>query len=72
MTKRIKEIRAMPRPDGKGHQISYEIGNSRRIHQFVKSALKSELPPHSAGSFHNPQHHHDLMDRLQNYLQSQE
>lgn len=59
-----KKISAKPQPDGDGLQVTYESGDSRRLHRFPRSDTKLEKPPHGAGSFHDPEHHRNLMDRL--------
>ena len=66
-----KNISAQPQPDGDGHQVSYETGDSRRVHHFPQPNRSGEQEPHSAGSFHNPDQHHDWIDRVEAYLKEQ-
>ncbi len=64
----MKNIFASPQPDGSGYQISYEIEGSRRIHRFGNDASTLEKPPHGAGSFHDPEQHQVLMERIEDYI----
>jgi len=51
-------------------QITYETENSRRIIFLPPMPINdSEPEPHGAGSFHDPEHHHLLMDRVEAMLQ---
>lgn len=70
MEHRPRNILAMPSPDKKGHLISYELGSSRKVHQFKKANSASEKPPHGAGSFYDPHQHWILMKRLDQYINS--
>lgn len=64
----IKNLQALPRSDGRGHLVTYEHGPSRRVHQFPKPEQGQEPPPHGAGSFHDPEQHQSLMDRVERML----
>jgi hypothetical protein len=66
-----KKITAQAQPDGNGHQISYEAGDSRRVHHFPRPPRGNEPSPHAAGSYHDPEHHHDLIGRVEEYLREQ-
>ncbi len=52
------------------HQITYEWGDSRRTINTGKKMANRESPPHGAGSFHDPQQHFELLDRVENLLRS--
>jgi len=65
---RQKKIFAQLQPYGDGHQVSYDTGDSRRRHHFPQAEHSNEPAPHGADSFHNPEHHHDLVERLEAYL----
>jgi hypothetical protein len=55
--------------DGKiSHQITYEWGTSRRTLSTSSKPGKGESPPHGAGSFHDPEHHFELLDRVEALL----
>jgi hypothetical protein len=69
MTK--KKVFAHAQPDGDGHQISYEAGTSRRVRRFPHPPKAHETAPHGAGSYHDPEHHHDLLNRVEAYLREQ-
>ncbi len=59
----------MKNPDGNGYQISYETDTSRKVvHGLKKDSSSIEEPPHGAGSFHNPEQHLMLMDRITKYI----
>lgn len=66
-----KKYFAQPQPDGDGHQVSYETGGSRRVRRFPKNESKPEPKPHGAGSYHDPDHHHELVERVETYLRGQ-
>jgi len=70
MDNRVKSIFAMPQPDGNGYQISYETDTSRKVHSLESTPSKHEKPPHGAGSFHEPEHHATLMERLEEYIKN--
>lgn len=70
MKQRAKNVFAMPNPDGNGHQISYELGNSRRVHQLRETLAAAEKPPHGAGSFHDPEQHQILMKRIEDHIRN--
>ena len=72
MKYRAKNVFAMPSPDGSGQQISYELGDSRKVHLLRNPAQFAEKPPHGAGSFHDPEHHHILMQRIEDHIQNTE
>jgi len=56
-------------PENTGRRIlTYARGTSRRVHHLGSKKSKEETPPHGAGSFHNPEHHQNLMDRVDDYL----
>lgn len=59
------KISAHAQPDGDGLQVTYETEDSRRLHRFPKPESEKETPPHGAGSFHDPEHHRELMDRVE-------
>ncbi|MGC6455358.1 MAG: hypothetical protein ACON39_00180 [Coraliomargaritaceae bacterium] len=61
----IGKIQAGVSPEGDGHQVSYELGDSRRTHHFPRPPEKGEQTPHSAGSFHDPEQHRRWMDRVE-------
>lgn len=61
-------IRAYPEPDGRGHQVSVDTGHSRKLHHFPAPQTTGESPPHGAGSYHDPEQHQQLMQRLTDYL----
>ena len=63
-----RHIQAGPLPDQSGYQVSYEQGRSRKVHSFQHPESCAELPPHAAGSYHDPDRHHELMDRLTEFL----
>ena len=65
-----KNIFARPQPDGDGYQISYEFDGSRRIYRFGNNASTFEKSPHGAGSFHNPEQHQVLMERIEDYIRN--
>ncbi|MGB0792378.1 MAG: hypothetical protein ACPGTR_02370 [Opitutales bacterium] len=71
METKAKNIQAMPRPHGDGHQVSYELGHSRKVHQFKLPASPTEAPPHGAGSYHDPVQHEKWMARIDAYLTAQ-
>ena len=71
MRHKAKNIQVMPRPDGDGHQVSYELGSSRKVHQCQRQAQGSESAPHGAGSYHDPDQHQILMARVEAYLLAQ-
>ena len=70
MNKKAKLL-ARPQPDGNGHQVSYETAESRRVHRFPLPESTLEQVPHGAGSYHDPEHHHKLIDRVEAYLREQ-
>ncbi|MFT5836723.1 MAG: hypothetical protein ACI9ZV_000220 [Candidatus Azotimanducaceae bacterium] len=70
MSQPIKNIQAHPSPqDSRKMQLTYETEDSRHV-IFLPSATKnhSEPEPHGAGSFHDPEHQHKLMDRVEAML----
>ena len=54
--------------DGDGHQIIYTISGSRKVHLFPQAKNTCEPSPHAAGSFHDPEHHQTLMDRVEEFI----
>lgn len=64
MPNKVK-IHAALSPRGDGHQVTYELGHSRRTHHFPPSKEAGEHPPHGAGSFHDPDQHRRWMDRVE-------
>ena len=70
MKSHTKNIFARPQPNGIGHQVSYETGTSRKVHQFAGKISHLENPPHGAGSFHDPEQHQTLMDRMADYIEN--
>jgi hypothetical protein len=71
MTVKSQMIQVMPRPDGDGYQVSYELGTSRKVHQFKRQLRGTEPAPHAAGSYHDPEQHQLLMARVEAYLLAQ-
>lgn len=67
-----KKCFAQRQPDGDGHQVSFETGGSRRVHRFPRPNSSEEPAPHGAGSFHDPAHHHELIERVEAYLREQQ
>ena len=65
-----KNIEVSPRPDGTGFTLTYEEGSGRKVHQFTH-VERGESAPHGAGSFHDPEHHRQLMERHDAYLKGQ-
>jgi hypothetical protein len=67
---RPKNIQAHPSPKDFGAmQLTYEQGNSRRVIFLPKAPAKAREPePQGAGSFHNPEHHQILLDRVEALL----
>jgi len=63
-----KNIFAASQPNGKGYQVSYEIGSSRKVHPFENSTPLEKQPPHGAGSYHDPDQHFQLMTSLADYI----
>ena len=63
-----RHIQAGKLPDGTGYQVSYEVDQSRKVQNFKHPKNNQESPPHGAGSFHDPEHHHELMDRLSQFV----
>lgn len=69
MASKLQHIQAKPALIEKfGYQITYEYGSSRRIIHTPKSSQNSEVPPHGAGSFHDPEHHFELLDRVEHLM----
>lgn len=66
-----KKIFAQAQPNGDGLQVSYETEGSRRVHHIPHSETNSEPAPHAAGSYHDPEHHHELIERVEAYLRKQ-
>ena len=66
--KKKERVAARPQPNGDGLQVTYTLGGSRKLHRFPTEDSTSERAPHAAGSFHNPEQHMDLMDRVTRYL----
>ncbi|MGC6425199.1 MAG: hypothetical protein ACON4O_09465 [Lentimonas sp.] len=64
----LKNIKASAQPDGNGHQVTFSQNGSRKVYRFPSSESEVETPPHGAGSFHDPEHHQKLMDRIENYI----
>ena len=62
------KVHASLSPSLDGHQVHYSLGNSRKVHQFTYDINRGEVPPHSAGSFHDPEHHQQLMQRYEEYI----
>ena len=63
-----KKIRVYPQPNGDGLQVTYERNMSRKLHHLPAIREDSEQAPHGAGSFHDPEQHMKLMDRVTRYL----
>jgi hypothetical protein len=60
-----KKFTARIPPDGNGFQITDARGRSRRVYNMPQKKEHTEPAPHAAGSFHNPEHHHRLMERFE-------
>ncbi|HKK18762.1 MAG TPA: hypothetical protein VJ952_08785 [Opitutales bacterium] len=71
MKKKKKKIFAHKQPNGDGHQVSYEEGESRKLRHFPRERSAGEPRPHGAGSYHDPEHHHELLERVEAYLKAQ-
>lgn len=69
MTK--KKFFARAQPNGDGLLLGYETDSSRKVHHFPQPKQCHEPEPHGAGSYHNPEHHHDLIERVEAYLRNQ-
>lgn len=70
MKKQTKNIQAHPSPiDGRTMQLTYETAESRHvIHLPPHKEAGMEPEPHGAGSFHDPEHHQRLLDRVEAML----
>lgn len=66
MSPRAKNIQAHPSPqDNRVMQVTFESGKSRRVLNLpprIEHPIEPE--PQGAGSFHDPEHHQVLMDRV--------
>lgn len=51
-------------------QITYALGRSRRTLNASRQSINGEMPPHGAGSFHDPEHHFELLDRVEALLRA--
>lgn len=71
MKKQPTNIQAHLSPlDFRAMQLTYETEGSRRVISLPPMPINdSESEPHGAGSYHDPQHHHLLMDRVEAMLQ---
>ena len=73
---RAGKIQAKPTPQDKNTmQITYETESGRTVINLPSqpneaSNLNGEPEPHGAGSFHDPEHHQQLMDRVDEMLKS--
>lgn len=65
----ITKVKVLPKAGGQGLLLTYEKGSSRKVHHLPKKQNEQETPPHGAGSFHDPQHHYDLLDRVETMRQ---
>ncbi|MGB0185044.1 MAG: hypothetical protein ACPF9Q_06390 [Opitutales bacterium] len=73
MQVQARHIKAYPSQTDGGqpsHQITYEWGNSRRTLNTAAKPETGESPPHAAGSFHDPEHHFELLNRVEQLLRS--
>lgn len=61
----IVKVQVLPAVEGKGLLVTYENGSSRRVHHMPPKIDEQETQPHGAGSFHDPQHHYDLLNRVE-------
>ena len=70
MSLKKKNFQAHPSPGNPARmQITYEMEDSRRVHELPSmEAREGEPDPHGAGSFHDPEHHQELMDRVEAML----
>lgn len=50
--------------------MTYQNGSSRKVHNLPATKPTSEPTPHAAGSYHNPEYHQQLMERLDTYLKN--
>jgi hypothetical protein len=66
-----KKIFARKQPNHDGHQVVYEKGGSRSLHHFPEKKSSGESPPHGAGSYHDQEHHRQLIERMEAYLRNQ-
>ena len=66
--KKSPRIQAHEMPNGDGHEVTYESGTTRKVHQFPNPNASQEPSPHGAGSFHDPEHHQLLMSRFEDYI----
>ncbi len=71
MAKTIRDLQVRPNPSGDELQLTYETVTSRRLVSIPQQAQFGETAPHGAGSFHDPEHHAILMDRLEAYYRHQ-
>ena len=62
------KIHASFSPSLNGHQVHYSSDMSRKVHQFPYDINRGEVPPHSAGSYHDPEYHQKLMLRYEEYM----
>ncbi|HAV13247.1 MAG TPA: hypothetical protein DCX06_07135 [Opitutae bacterium] len=60
------KITALPAPQSSsGMILTYETSTSRKvIHLPPKTISSTESAPHGAGSYHDPEHHMKLMERV--------
>lgn len=71
-SQRSGKITAQPSPENpKSLQLTYETAASRRTINLAPPGLPagaSEPPPHGAGSFHDPEQHRILLDRVDDLI----
>lgn len=68
MVPSANKLHASLNPSLDGHQVHYASGKSRKVHQFTYNMNRGEVPPHSAGSYHDPEYHQQLMQRYEEYI----
>lgn len=61
----IKKLQVLPEAEGQGLLVTYENGSSRKVHHLPTKQNEQEAQPHGAGSFHDPQHHYELLNRVE-------
>lgn len=71
MAKMIRDMQVRPNPSGDELQLTYETPTSWRLVSIPQQTQLGETAPHGAGSFHDPEHHAILMDRLEVYYRHQ-
>jgi hypothetical protein len=67
------QIQVRPTPkDSSALQLTYETEDGRSVINIPhKKDQSAEPEPHGAGSFHDPEHHQQLMDRIEAMLKQE-